>query len=199
MKHTPLAGALALALVLLALPALAGDDKAAQTTHDQMMEAMAKAATPGPGHKVLEQMVGTWNATTTMYGEPGQPPMVSQGKMVIDMVLGGRYARMQYQSEFNGMKMEGLGFTGYDNVEKKYVSDWMDTMGTGIMRDTGTYDPATRTITSAGAMTDPMGAAWTTRSTTQFVGADKMILEMYGRNAGAPEIKLMQIVYTRAK
>jgi len=186
-------------LALLALPALAGDDKPAMPGHDEMMAAMQKAATPGPGHKVLEPMVGTWNAKATFYGEPGQPPEVSAGKMVIDWVLGGRFIRLQYKGEYAGMPMEGLGFTGFDNVEQRYVSDWMDTMGTGIMRDTGTYDVATTTITSTGVSKDPMGNSWNTRSLTRVVSPDKMTLEMYGRIGDGPETKMMEIEYTRVK
>ena len=45
------------------------------------------------------------------------------------------------------MPFEGMGIVGYDNLLKKFVSVWIDNMGTGLMPGTGTYDAATKTYT----------------------------------------------------
>ena len=44
------------------------------------------------------------------------------------------------------MQFKGMGVEGYDNVKKKFVSSWIDNMGTGIQFSDGTYDPATKTL-----------------------------------------------------
>src|SRR5208337_4309968 len=43
------------------------------------MDAWMKVATPGEGHKVLEPMIGSWNAAITMWEGPGAPPQQSVG------------------------------------------------------------------------------------------------------------------------
>ena len=58
------------------------------------------------------------------------------------MALGGRFLEERVQSSFMGQPFSGIGYTGYDNVKKKYVSTWMDNMGTMIMVMEGTPDPA---------------------------------------------------------
>src|ERR671934_86623 len=53
-----------LAVALLTAPLLAGDDpKPAPVDEKAMMEAYAKAATPGPAHKRLDVLVGSWTYT----------------------------------------------------------------------------------------------------------------------------------------
>ena len=58
--------------------------------------------------------------------------------------------KMQMPGEDGKMKdmqFKGMGVEGYDNVKKKFVSSWIDNMGTGIQFSEGTYDPATKTFT----------------------------------------------------
>jgi len=54
-----------------------------------------------------------------------------------------------------GMPFEGIGINGYDNLKKKFVSTWIDNMGTMIVMSTGTFDPATKTFTYMGEMDNP--------------------------------------------
>ena len=37
-----------------------------------------------------------------------------------------------------GQPFSGVGIDGYDNLRKKYVTTWIDTMGTGIFSMEGT-------------------------------------------------------------
>jgi hypothetical protein len=69
-----------------------------------------------------------------------------------------------------GQPFHGIGFTGYDNLKKKYVMSWMDNAATGIMYSEGTYDPATKTFTYVGECPDVMNGKYA-RSRT----VDKMI------------------------
>jgi hypothetical protein len=43
----------------------------------------------------------------------------------------------------------GLGLNGYDNLQRKYVTVWVDTLGTGIFVMEGTASPDGETITLA--------------------------------------------------
>ncbi len=53
------------------------------------------------------------------------------------------------------MDFEGHGVTAYDNAKKKFISTWIDNMGTGVMYVEGPYDETTKTISMTGKMMDP--------------------------------------------
>ena len=48
--------------------------------------------------------------------------------------LDGRYIKVDVAGDMPGMgPFTGFGLTGFDNVSKKFVSTWVDNMGTGMM------------------------------------------------------------------
>ena len=65
-------------------------------------------------------------------------------------------ARGTHKGEFMGKPHEGHGFLGYDNTKKRYVTVWIENMGTGIMSAEGDYDPAKKQLTLAGEYADPI-------------------------------------------
>jgi hypothetical protein len=95
-----------------------------------------------------------------------------------------------------GMPMEGFQILGYDNVQKEYVSVWMDTWSTGIHTSAGRAN-ANGVIEMKGSMKDavtPDGRPF--RSVTRFEGADKFVVALYDTHAGK-EVKILDVVYTR--
>src|SRR5713226_5559684 len=54
-----------------AQPAAAQQQQQMSPQQQAEMEAMMKAMTPGPPHKMLEGMVGDWNAKVSMWMQPG--------------------------------------------------------------------------------------------------------------------------------
>jgi hypothetical protein len=165
-----------------------------------LMEAWAKFATPGEGHKALAGMVGTWDAEVTSWMEPGQPPTKSKGTSENRMVLGGRWVEAKFTSEMMGQPFEGLGYTGYDNFKKKYVGTWQDNMSTAVMLSEGTFDAAGKVMTSTSTMDDPMtGRTSTIKMTTTIASPDHHVFEMWGPGPDGKEAKQMQIDYRRRK
>ena len=181
----------------------APDKKAAAPAMDEkaMMDMMMKIATPGPGHKKLDFMVGTWNAKTTMYMDPSKPPMTSEGKSVHKWVLGGRFLEQSFEGTFMGGPFSGLGYTAYDNYKKKYVSTWMDTMGTMIMLSSGNWDASGKVLTSTGKMDDPSTGKKDVpfREKMTVVSNDEILFEMFSPGPDGKEIRVMEIRYTRKK
>jgi len=165
-----------------------------------MMEAWTKFATPGPGHKVLEPLVGSWNAEITSWLAPGAPAIKGTGTAENTWVLGGRYLHQAYRGEWEGRTYEGIGVTAYDNFKKQYLSTWMDTMGTGILLFAGAADPTGQVMAFAAEMDDVVtGKKATVREVVRIVSQDKHIMEMYGPGTDGKEFKNMEIVYTRKK
>lgn len=180
-----------------------GNAPAGQPPMDPMMEAMMKAAQPGPEHEAMKKIAGTWDAAVKMF-EPGSDKAEeSKGTMVNTLIHGGRYIQMDYKGEMMGGPFTGSGVWGYDNVNKQYVSTWVDNWSTGIMVMTGTYDAATKTYTSHGemsmAMPDGTATKMKQREVVKILSDDKHVMEMYGPGPDGKEMKMMEITYTRKK
>jgi hypothetical protein len=173
---------------------------AAPTDEKAMMEAMQKAMTPGEGQKKLEPLVGTFDSKVKTWMDPSQPPEDTVGTSVNAWVLGDRYVEMRYEGTFMGGAFRGIGYTGYDNVSKKYVSTWMDTAGTGMMWSTGTADASGQVMTFQATMSDPTtGKPSTATEKITIKDNDHHLLEMWGKGPDGKTFKMMEIQYTRKK
>ena len=187
-----------LALVLIASPVLAKEKKHEKAMDPQaMMEVWKKMATPGEPHKLLAGLAGSWTTTTKEWMEPGKPPTESTGTAEMKMLLGGRFLQQDFTGEMMGQPYTGMGITGYDNLRKKYVSIWLDTMSTGsfVMEGTGSADG--KTITLKGQHAEPGGGHMTHRAIWKIVDNNTQTFDMYGAHQGGKEMKEMEITYTR--
>ena len=175
-------------------------EKAAPAPMDEKaaMEAMAKAATPGDAHKKLEPLVGTFDAKVTMWMDPSKPPQESAGTAQTSWVLGNRFLETKYDGTFMGQPFSGIGYTGYDNVTKKYVGTWMDTMGTGMMLSSGSMSG--KVMTTTATMSDPMTGK-VAHATEKFtiVDNDHNKMEMWDKLPDGKSVKVMEINYSRKK
>jgi hypothetical protein len=186
----------------IAAAALAQQDKkpAGQAAMDEkaMMEAWQKAATPGEAHKALEPMVGTWDTKVTSWMKPGGEPMTSTGVSENKWILGNRFVEQRYEGTFMDQPFTGIGYTGYDNIKKKYIGSWMDSMGTSMMTQTGTADASGKAMTFTGMMDDPMtGKASQIKSVVKVVDSNKHMMEMWAPGPDGKMFKMMEIEYTR--
>jgi len=162
-----------------------------------MMETYQKLATPGEPHKEFASLAGSWSTKTKSWMEPNKPPMESTGSCEQKMLLGGRFLQMECTGDMMGQPFTGIGVNGYDNHTKKYVSTWMDSMGTGIYYMEGTASADGKTITQKGQYDDPIEGRMKLRGVTKMVDANTQIFEMYGTGKRGKEMKMMEITYTR--
>lgn len=193
-------------LLLTPLPLLAADDQPAAKTPpaappnmEEMMKKWQAYATPGPGHKTLEPLLGEWEVESHFWmAGPDGPMTTSKGTAKVRWVLDGRYL----QEEFSGQMMErpfqGIGITAYDNFKKKYLSTWMDTMGTGIFSSEGSADASGKTLTFTGKMDDPTTGAKDkpTKYIIHILSPDKHTFEMHDLTLGEKS-KVFEMTYTR--
>jgi Protein of unknown function (DUF1579) len=190
-------------LLALALPVMAQDqDKPKESPPGMgdpaMHEAMMKAMSPGEQHKLLARQAGDWTYTNKMWMAPGQPPMESSGTMHGETILDGRYLTTVWKGDMMGMPFEGHATEGYDNLAKKYVSSWVDNMGTGIMYSTGTCDIDGKKCESKGSMMDPMtGKESYMRSVVNWTGNDNFVMQMYGPDPSGKEFQWMEMTVKR--
>jgi hypothetical protein len=164
-------------------------------------------AKPGENHKLLTGRAGTWTDTVKMWMNPSAPPTSSTGSAVIKAIMDGRYfvgdftGKMQMpgaDGKMKDMNFKGMSIDGYDNVKKRFVSSWIDNMGTGIMMSDGTYDSATKTFAYTGEYEGMPGMKSKARMTVKIVDNDHHTFEWY-EDRGQGEAKTMEIAYTRKK
>jgi hypothetical protein len=204
MKAFRTVAALSVVVVLGAGLAFADDAKKAgdkpPMDEKAALEMMQKLATPGEGHKKLDVLVGSWTTRASMWMDPSKPPQVTEGASEQKWVLGGRFLEQRFEGQMMGGPFSGLGYTGYDNYKKRYVSTWMDTAGTTTLVLTGTFDKTGKVLTSSGKMDDPTtGKLCTLRTKATLVGKDEMRWEMWGPGPDGKDYRMMEITYTRKK
>jgi hypothetical protein len=154
----------------------------------------------GLEHKVLEGLVGVWDAKIKFYVNP-EKPLESSGVMTRTMILGGNFLQESFQGEFAGKKFAGLGIIGYDYNKDKFTTTWHDSMNTSMTLTHGSFDSRKKTLTSIGEEFEPnTKKTMKVRDVLRIINADEQILEMYRRPAGEKEdYKIMEVRYTRKK
>lgn len=161
------------------------------------MEVYKKLGTPGEAHKLLARMAGTWNTLTKSWWEAGKPPEESSGVCEQRMVLNGRYLQQECSGDMMGTPFTGIGFTGYDNHTRKFVSTWMDSTSTAIWYFEGPIEADGKSFTQKSRYDDPVRGPMEWRSVCRLVDDNTMSFEMYGTVLGAAEEKMMEMKYTR--
>jgi len=187
-----------LCLVLTVSVAMAKDKKPEKQMDPQaMMEMYQKLATPGEPHKLFASLAGSWTTKTKEWMEPGKPPTESTGTAEMKMLLDGRFLQQEFTSQMMGQPFSGIGIDGYDNLRKRYVTTWIDTMGTGIFQMEGTASADGKTITLKGRHDEPGGGQMTHRAVWKIVDSNTQSFDMYGTHKQGKELKMLEIAYTR--
>jgi len=187
-----------LCLVLSASLAVAKEKKQeAKMDQQAMMDTYAKLATPGEPHKLFAGLAGSWTTKTKSWMEPGKPPMESTGSAELKMLLDGRFLQQEFTGEMMGQPFSGVGINAYDNLRKRYVTSWIDTMGTGIFMMEGTASADGKTITMRGQHAELGGGQMTHRAVWKIVDNNTQTFDMYGTHHHGKEMKMMEIAYTR--
>jgi Protein of unknown function (DUF1579) len=164
-----------------------------------MMKAWMEFATPGAMHKWMEKTNGTWEAEVSQWMSADAPPMKAKATNVQSSLLGGRYVTGKFTGSMMGQPFEGMSIMGYDNAKKMFTSTWVDNMGTGIVRMTGTYDEATKTLNMKGSQTDAMtGKDSDMREEMKMIDDNTYTMTMYG-DMGGKEMKFMEGTFKKKK
>jgi hypothetical protein len=197
--------------VAISLPLLGQENKdvkkdgGGKPSDSEMMAMMMEMGKPGEQHKRMQEGVGTWSYTTKYWMSPDGPPNESTGTAVTRAVMGGRYfitdhtGKMQFpgpDGKMMDMEFQGMAVEGYDNAKKKVVSSWIDNMGTGIMNSEGTYDPATKTLTSFSEYEMIPGVKTKFRMVLKITDKDHKAMEFFEVRDGK-DVKTMEMSYTR--
>jgi hypothetical protein len=179
----------------------------AQPSEAEMMAKMMELSKLNDNHKLLADMAGTWNYTVKSWMDPKGSPTESTGTAVRKAVMDGRYVTGDYSGKFKmpgadgkmvDMNFKGMSLDSYDNVKQKFVSVWIDNMGTAPMICDGTYDASTKTFTYTGEFEAMPGMKCKIREVIKSTDKDHMTMDYY-EDRGQGESKTMEISYTRKK
>ena len=187
-------------LALLAATVTAADPQAdkKKADLDPGIAAYIKAATPSPQHKLLEPLVGSWAIKVKSWMDPTQPPTESTGHGERKWILGGRFLTDEFHGQFFDQPFTGLGWTGYDNIQKKFVNSWIDTMSTGIIASQGTCDSTGKVFTYTSEEIDPSsGQKVKGREIVRILDDNQHTATFFKTGPDGKEIKVMEITFTR--
>jgi len=174
---------------------------------EKMMQQMAEMSKLNENHKLLSSLDGDWDYAVKMWmdGDTSGTPQESKGTATRKTIMDGRYVTMDVNGTMQipgadgkpaDVPFHGMALEGYDNVKKKFVGSWIDSMGTGIEFSEGKYDPATKTFTYSMEMEPMPGMKTKVREVMKIVDDTHMMLEWYETH-GAKEKKTMEIAYTK--
>lgn len=91
------------------------------------------------GHRELFSMAGSWEGPTRTWFDPTASSDDSTTTAHIELILGGRFLRIEYQGTVNGKPHAGELLLGYEPDLDLYTAVWVDSfhMAPGIMVSTG--------------------------------------------------------------
>lgn len=175
---------------------------AADPKKQEMMKKWMEYATPNENHKVFATMTGKWKYTSKWWEKADGKPEESRGTSTIKTIMGGRFLQHETKGKAMGQPFQGLGFTGYDNLKGKYETLWFDSMGTGIMHGTGTYDASTKTLKDSGDYSCPMSddKKREYRGEWKIIDKNTMSYTMYGPSPDdSDEFKQAEMTFKRIR
>ncbi len=167
-----------------------------QERHDHVRT--VKADEPGPVHKRLNDLAGTWDValTYTFGGKEHAGKATCEAKWILD----GRFLQQEYHSRFQGKPFHVVQLLGYDNPRKKTIEIMMDNLSTGLLHNEGSISDDGRVITNLGEGFDPStNKPYKLRTVTTIVDNDHFTLEWFRINDGGKEEKVVSMAHTRKK
>ena len=182
----------------LAVAPLLAQEKPSAAEQQKAMEVYMKAGAVTENHEFLKKYAGTWDCQVKGWMAPGQPPTVSQGTFQGEMRLDGRFLFMDFKGEMFGQPFAGVQIIGFDNMQQKYISLWIDNTSTFFFMTTGTRQD--NVISESGLFPDPLtGAQLPVKARTTWVSADEYLYEQFMVQADKSEFKSMEMSCKRRK
>ncbi len=162
-----------------------------------MMAACEAAAKPGVQHAILNELVGSWDASIKMWMPGVEEPSVSAGVMVNTMIHDGRFLHHEFRGEFEGKPFTGSGQFAYNNTGKRWEGTWQDSMSTMIQFSTGAFDGQRGEWTMSTEFDHPLGYRCKKREVITLRGKNAHAMVMFCTDKDGKEQRIMEISYTR--
>jgi hypothetical protein len=186
-----------LAVLLVVVQALAQENQPS-AQQQKAMEAYMKMGAVTENHEFLKKYVGGWDCQVKGWMAPGQPPTVSRGSLQGEMRLDGRFLLMNFKGEMFGRPFAGLQIIGFDNMQHKYITLWIDNTSTFFFMTAGTRLDSV--ISESGLWPDPLtGSQVPVKARTAWINADEYLYEQFMVMPDKSEFKSMEMRCQRQK
>ncbi len=164
---------------------------------EEMMEKAKAAATPGPAHEALGNLVGNWQAEVRCWGGPGGEAQMSTATAKGTWIMNGLFLQEDFSGEMMGRPFNGRTILGYDNVLETFKMVWLSDNQTSLFVADGDGEHDYRLITFEGIGTCPIKGEVRTRVVLRIYNPDRHELEMFDLTDGG-STKTMEINYRRS-
>jgi hypothetical protein len=145
---------------------------------------------PGPEHKLLKRLEGTWETTVKAGGKE------YKGAVTYRMELSGLWLVGSLESALGGQKYHGKSLDTYDAKKKKFVSYFFDDMGTTPLTMEGSFDKEKKRMTMVGEGPGMDGKLARWRSVSEMPDNDTVHFHMY---VGGGKEPTFTVTYKRKK
>ncbi len=165
---------------------------------DKGQKEAPKPDLPGPVHKRLGELAGTWDVSTRyIIGDKER-----EGKATCEakLILGGRFLQQDYDSRFQGQPFHVLQLLGYDNARKKSIEIMLDNRGTGLLHNEGTVSDDGKVFSNVGESIDPTTEKpFKLHTVTTIIDNDNFTLEWFRVDEAGKETKVVTLTHKRRK
>lgn len=154
---------------------------------------------PGKPHELLEKFVGTWNGKGMITPDPKQPSIRFQSLQNNDRVCNDLWLHSRLTATGVGEgPLEAFRLIGYDDRNERYVSIWIDSLGSDPFIGVGHLSEDGRQLT----FQTYGDSRWTgkmieQRSVITFVSAEKRKTEFFQRDVEGEWRLFMEVTEDR--
>lgn len=154
---------------------------------------------PGPMHKLLGQMIGTWKVDVE-YKIGDMPAQKSSATCKAEWVMKDLFVRKHYSSQMMGQPFLVEQTIGYDVLRKEFFEWQIESNNTGRLQTRGELGKDGKSIVCTGPSMDPMTMKPATlRTVTIFNSPDEYTIEWWMKVGDKPEAKQVTLLHTRIK
>lgn len=146
---------------------------------------------------VIDRMAGDWNLVIRLY-DRGQPQPPTTGTSRFERVLDGRFLRETFSGDYGNERVEGVGYTAFDDTRGLFTMAWLDSTGGAVTTALGSYDPDRATLTFAGLYEGSTPPA-ETRTTITLGESDRHVYTFSLVQPNGAELTVYEIIYRRAE
>jgi hypothetical protein len=169
----------------------------------EMMQAMMEKMKPGAEHKRLDALLGDWEGDVQFWMDPGTDPMKSHGTLHREWTLDGHFVVERVDApamDPTGPAFKGLGYIGYNTIDKRYENVWLENHATWITMGSGTWDAAKKALVFTSDELDPRnGQRRKTRTIVDLSNPNRQTYEGYTTTSDGKEFKCFDGTFEKKK
>jgi hypothetical protein len=164
-----------------------------------LASATTKPFTLDDAHRRIAGWAGRWRGEVKTTFEPTEPPVNGDWDGRVAVVLGGRFARLEYRANIGETPHAGELVVAYEQAEKRWTSAWIDSFHTGTAILTSRGEPGASAVDLRGDYFVEDGAPrWGWRTTIDDANAGQLVVRMDNIAPDGAEDLAVELVLTRA-